>query len=176
MIKRLFFGVVVHLDDLGHHGRFRQLQTLAETNLREIKRLTYSRNITQAILLSRQNLSQDTSHDLAAASLGQVLDDVDRLGGGKGSDGLADLQHQLLADGLRISAAGLEGDKGVDGLASEFIADADDGGFGDRVCKESARYSRLSLLKTYCAREEQPQSQRSTDGGQRRSRRRQHVL
>jgi hypothetical protein len=43
------------------------------------------------ILLLVDNLPQDSPHDLATPRLGQIRDDVDLLGGGEGTNDLADL-------------------------------------------------------------------------------------
>lgn len=44
------------------------------------RRVRERRDVAQLILLARQDLAQDAAHDLAAARLGQVRDDVDGLG------------------------------------------------------------------------------------------------
>ncbi len=94
---------------------------------------TYSAGVAQLILLAGENLSQNTAHNLARARLGQVGNDKDGLGRGKGTDALADLHDKLLAQGVVDLVALLDGDKGVDGLAGELVGDADNGGLGDGV-------------------------------------------
>lgn len=94
-------------------------------------RETYSAGVTKLILLAGENLSQDTAHNLAGARLGQVRDDKDGLGGGKGADAFADLHDELLAQGVVDLVALLDGDECVDGLAGELVVDADDGSLGD---------------------------------------------
>lgn len=66
-------------------------------DLRDNRRIRQRRDITQAVLLAAQDLPQDTAHDLAAAGLREVLDDVDALGGSKRPDRLADLHDEVLA-------------------------------------------------------------------------------
>lgn len=95
------------------------------------------RNITKLILLTAQNLSQNSAHNLARASLGQVLDDVHALGSSKRPNVLADVQDELLAQLGRGGELGLDADKGIDGLASEFVCNTYDGRFGDRLCKQN---------------------------------------
>ena len=67
-------------------------------------RLGKSAQVTQLILLLIDNLPQDSPHDLATARLGQIRDDVDLLGDGKGTDDLADLEDKLLREiGLSVN-------------------------------------------------------------------------
>lgn len=106
-------------NDLVHHGRIGQ-----------------GRGVTQAVLLAAQDLTQDTAHDLAAASLGEVVDDEDSLGGGEGTNGLADLHHEVLAELLAAVVVLLEGNEGIDGLTGEFIRNTNDGSFGNQGCFE----------------------------------------
>ncbi|CRJ89941.1 hypothetical protein BN1708_009310, partial [Verticillium longisporum] len=100
------------------------------------ERKTYCCDIAELVLLAGEDLPQNAAHDLAGARLGQVGDDEDGLGGGKGADALADLHDELLAQGVAGAGGVLEGDKGVDGLAGELVGDADDGGLGDGVVLE----------------------------------------
>ena len=77
---------------------------------------------------------------LARASLGQIRDDVDLLGGRKGPDDLADLDDELLHQARLICGVvrelGLQGDEGVDSLASELVGRANDGGLCDALVQE----------------------------------------
>lgn len=93
---------------------------------------TYSRNVTQAVLLTTEDLAQNAAHDLAAAGLGKVVDDEDRLGGGERSDRPADLHHEVLADLLAGIVAVLEGNERVDGLAGQLVRNTHDSSFGNR--------------------------------------------
>ena len=88
---------------------------------------THRAGIAQAVLLAAQHLPQDPPHDLAAARLGQVRDDVDGLWAGEGADALADLHDHLLLGGVGVGGGVLEGDEGVDGLAGQLVGDAHDG-------------------------------------------------
>jgi hypothetical protein len=59
---------------------------------------TYSRRITELVLLACQNLPQDAAHNFARSRLGQVIDREDGLGRREGSNGLADLENEILLD------------------------------------------------------------------------------
>lgn len=112
--------------------------------------LDYSRfgegaQVAQLVLLLVDNLSQYSPHNLTAASLGEVTDDVNLLGSSKGADDFADLKDEFLGELrlVRVEFAGakkgsasvhgeadrgdvrFEGDKGVNGLACQFIGGSD---------------------------------------------------
>jgi len=57
-----------------------------------------STRISQLILLSSQNLSQNTPHNLARSSLGQVLHNDDTLGSSKRANCLTDLEDQFFGE------------------------------------------------------------------------------
>lgn len=97
---------------------------------------TYRGDVSKLILLTGQNLSQDTAHDLSTSSLGHVGNDVHGLGSSEGTDALADLDDELLAQSLRGLDALLEGNEGVDSLASELISDTDDSSLSHGVVLE----------------------------------------
>jgi hypothetical protein len=88
-------------------------------------------DISKGVLLSGENLSQDSSHDLSGSGLGKVRDDVDHLGGGEGTDGLANLGDEVLAKLGGVLESVLDGDEGVDSLSGKLIGDTDDGGLSD---------------------------------------------
>lgn len=94
---------------------------------------TYSGNVTKLVLLTSEDLSQDSSHNLTASRLGHVGNHVNGLGGGKRTDALADLHDEFFAESVADLIAVFDGDKGVDGLTRQFIGDTDNGGFGDGV-------------------------------------------
>lgn len=94
-------------------------------------RYTYRCDVAELILLPSQDLSQDASHDLAATGLGQIRHDIDGLGRSEGTDALAHLRDELLAQRVAGVAALLERDKGVDSLACELVVDTDDGSLTD---------------------------------------------
>lgn len=101
---------------------------------------TYSRGITKLILLTSQNLPQNTAHNLTRSSLGQVVDSEDSLGSGEWTNGLADLHDEVLLDGVVVLVALLEGNEGIDGLTGELVVDTDDSGFGDRTVLEQRSF------------------------------------
>lgn len=92
---------------------------------------TYSSDISQRVLLARQNLPQDPTHDLSTAGLGQVGDDDDRLGRSERTDTLAHLQDQVLLQLVVDLVAILDGDESVDSLAGKVVSDTDNSGFSD---------------------------------------------
>lgn len=100
----------------------------------------YRGDITQAVLLSAQDLAQDAAHDLAAAGLGKIVDREDGLGGRERTDRLAHLHDQILAHLLARLIALLEGDKGIDGLTRQLVGDTDHGSFGNHVCKKKVSH------------------------------------
>lgn len=126
------------LDDLADNARVRQL-SLRVSVLRHTSRAmepqTYRRGVAQAVLLTAQDLAQDTTHDLAAPGLGEIIDDVDRLGRGERSDRPAHLHHEVLAHLLLRLVAALEGDERVDGLAGQLIRNTHDGSLSDQGCR-----------------------------------------
>lgn len=91
---------------------------------------TYSGDISQRVLLARQNLPQDSTHNLSTTGLGQVGDDDDRLRRRERANALAHLQDEVLFQLVGDLVAVLDGDESIDGLAGEFVSDADNGGFG----------------------------------------------
>lgn len=95
--------------------------------------IAQSRCVAQAVFLTRQDLSQDSSHDLAGSSLGQIIDDEDGLRRGKWTDGFAYLQDEIFPRLLAGVDAVFQGDEGVDRLAGQLIIDAHHGGFGHSV-------------------------------------------
>lgn len=92
---------------------------------------TYSSDISQRVLLARQNLPQDPTHDLSTTGLGQVCDDDDRLRRRERTNALAHLEDEVLLQLVVDLVAVLDGDESVDSLAGELVSDADNGGFGD---------------------------------------------
>ena len=89
------------------------------------------RSITKLILLTSQNLPQDSPHDLTRSRLWQVWYWEDCLGCGEGTDRFPDLQDQILLELIVDLVAVLDGDEGVDGLSCEFVVDTDDSSFAD---------------------------------------------
>ncbi len=103
-------------------------------NQRKVEReITHSSDITELILLTSENLAQNTAHDLAATGLGQIRNDVDSLGGREGTDALAHLQDEFLAEGVVRLVTVLDGYKCVDSLAGKLISNTHDGRLGNRV-------------------------------------------
>lgn len=97
---------------------------------------TYSRGVTELILLAGQDLSQDTAHDLTRSSLGQVIDREDGLRSCEGTDGLADLHDEVLLDRVAVLVTLLERHEGVDGLTGELVVDTYDSSLGDCIVLE----------------------------------------
>lgn len=92
---------------------------------------TYSGDISQRVLLAGQNLPQDSTHDLSTAGLGEVRDDDDGLWCCEWANALAHLKDEVLLQLVGDLVTVLDRDEGVDGLAGEFISDANNGGLGD---------------------------------------------
>lgn len=85
------------------------------------------------MLLPSENLSQNPSHNLAAPRLGQIGNHVNGLGRGKGTDTSSNLHDEFLAESIADLDTILYGYESIDGLACEFVCDADDGSFGNGV-------------------------------------------
>lgn len=94
---------------------------------------TYRRCISQLIFFSRQDLPENTSHDLAGPGLGQIVNHEDRFRCGEGPDGFPDLLDEILADLVVGLAATFQGYEGVDRLARELVVDAHHSCLGDLV-------------------------------------------
>lgn len=95
--------------------------------------MTYRGDVAQLVFLASEDLPQDAAHNLARSGLGKVGNNVHRLGSRKRTNAPSHLHDKLLAEGVRNVGYLLDGDKGVDGLSSQFILDTDDGGLGDVV-------------------------------------------
>ena len=93
MISRFPHTFTKILEDPEHRDRALLLPRLLDLGNQELhdSRLGKSAQVTQLILLLVDNLPQDSPHDLATPRLGQIRDDVDLLGGGEGTNDLADL-------------------------------------------------------------------------------------
>src|SRR4051812_35551166 len=94
-------------------------------------RLGEGRGVAQACKVVLGDLSQDATHDLAAARLGQRWGEVDEVGAGDGADLRADVAAQLRLELGRAFLASVERDVDVDAGALDVVRVADDGGFGD---------------------------------------------
>lgn len=92
---------------------------------------TYSSDISQRVLLARQNLPQDPTHNLSTTGLGQIGDDDDGLWCREWANALANLQDEILLQLVVDLVSVFDGDESVDGLAGEVVSNADNGGFGD---------------------------------------------
>lgn len=81
--------------------------------------------------LAKQDLSEHTTHDLAAPRLGQIRHDVYLFGSRKRPDAFSDLQDELLLQTVELPAAVvLDGHERVDGLTGHVVGDGDGRGFG----------------------------------------------
>jgi len=112
-----------NLDNLLDHARIRQRTSIAKL-----------------VLLARQDLAQDTAHDLAAPRLGKVGHNVHGLGRREGSDALAHLDDELLPERVRGVVAVFYRDESVDGLAGQLVGYTDDGGLRDGVVLDQSRF------------------------------------
>jgi hypothetical protein len=104
-----------------------------------LRRVSKSGSVAEFMMLTVDNLSENTSHDLARASLGVVTDKVDTLGSGEGSDDLANLQSQLLFKTFGFLDIRLKSNEGVDALTSQVIMTTNNGSFSNRVVKNQSR-------------------------------------
>jgi hypothetical protein len=84
-------------------------------------RIRQRRRVTKLVLLSAQDLAENSPHDLATSCLGQVVDNVDALGGGERSDRLAHLDDQVLAQLGGVLESVLDGHEGVDRLTGQLV-------------------------------------------------------
>jgi hypothetical protein len=109
----LFLSRLDCLDNIIHHAR-----------------ITQRARITQTIFLTTQNLPKNPPHDLPRPCLGQVHHDKDLFRRGERADALPHLQDEVFLGLVVVGVCVFEGDEGVNGLAGEFVGDADDGGFG----------------------------------------------
>jgi hypothetical protein len=106
---------------------------------RHLRRISKSGSVAELVVLTVDNLSENTSHDLARASLGVVTDEVDALGSSEGTDDLANLQSQLLLKTFSFLNVRLESDESMDALTSQVIVTTNDGSFGNRVVENQGR-------------------------------------
>ena len=67
-------------------------------NLVHNRWVTKGTYITQLILLARQNLPQDSPHDLARSGLGQIFHDDDVLGSRERANCFANLEDEFLGE------------------------------------------------------------------------------
>jgi hypothetical protein len=92
---------------------------------------THSRSITKLILLTCQNLPQNSPHNLPTSCLGQIRNNKDSLRSRKWTDTLPNLQNEVFSQLIIDFVAVFDGHESVDCLASEFVIDTYDGGFCD---------------------------------------------
>lgn len=93
-------------------------------------RETHRRSITQLILLTRQNLPQNSPHNLPTSRLWKIRDDKDSLGSSERTDTLPNLQDEIFAELVVDFVAVFDGDECIDCLTSEFVVDSYYGSFG----------------------------------------------
>jgi hypothetical protein len=91
-------------------------------NLLHHTRITKCTNISQLILLARQNLSQNPSHNLPAPCLRQIGNTKHGLGSRKRPDRLAHLHDKRLPQLLVLLIAVLNRHKSIHSLACELVA------------------------------------------------------
>jgi hypothetical protein len=81
------------------------------------------------ILLTSQDLSQNSPHDLTTSRLGQIWNNEDGLGCCEWTNALSDLQDEILLQLVVDLVAVLDGNESIDCLASKLIVDSNDCGF-----------------------------------------------
>jgi hypothetical protein len=109
-------------------------------NLLHHTRITKRTNIPQLILLARQNLPQNPSHNLPAPRLRQIGNTKHGLGSRKRPDRLAHLHDKRLPQLLVLLIAVLNRHKSIHSLACELVVDADDSRFADGVVFDQRRF------------------------------------
>jgi len=97
-------------------------------------------DISKLVFLTSQNLSQDTSHDLATASLGKIGDCEHSLWCSEWTDALTDLENEILAQLIGEFVAVLDRDECIDGLTGELVAYTNDSGFSDCVMLDKCSF------------------------------------
>ena len=102
--------------------------------------VTECRCITQAILLTTQDLSQNASHDLAGSSLWQIIHNEDSLGCGERTNRLPHLQNEILPCAFAWVRTIFESNEGIDSLACKLIIDTDDGSLCDAAMLDESRF------------------------------------
>jgi hypothetical protein len=85
------------------------------------------------ILLTSENLSQNSSHDLSTAGLWQIGHNEDSLWRRKRTNALSDLQDEILPQLVIDLIAVLDGYKRVDCLSGQLIIDTDNCSFSNSV-------------------------------------------
>lgn len=120
-----------------HRSRINELGTpaLVPCLWRDLKKKgkTHRGHVSKLIRmhLAKQDLSEHTTHDLAAPRLGQIRHDVYLFGSRKRPDAFSDLQDELLLQTFELPAAVvLDGHERVDGLTGHVVGDGDGRGFG----------------------------------------------
>ena len=102
---------------------------------------TYSRCIAELVFLPCENLSQDTTHNLATSSLRQIRNDKDSLGSSEGTNALSDLEDEVLSQLIIDLIAIFDRNEGVDSLSSQFISDTDDSSFSNGVVLDQRSFN-----------------------------------
>ena len=91
------------------------------------------------IFLACKDLSKNSTHDLATASLGEIRNHEDGLGGCKWSNAFPDLQDKILLQLVIDLVSILDSNESIDSLSGKLIADTDNGSFGyGRILDESS--------------------------------------
>ena len=99
-------------------------------HIQDIKKWqTYCRSITQLILLTRQNLPQNSPHNLTTSRLWQIRNDKDGFWCSEWTDTLAYLQDEILAELVVDFISVFDGYERIDCLTCELIVDSYDSGF-----------------------------------------------
>lgn len=97
----LLFRLVDDGNDLIDNGRVRELRkhltSVTSLLTAQCRLKTYRRRVAKLILLTGQNLPQDTAHDLTTTGLWEIGHNVYGLGGGERANTPANLQNKFLS-------------------------------------------------------------------------------
>jgi hypothetical protein len=102
-------------------------------NLLHHARVAQSANVAELVFLAREDLAQNSAHDLTRTRLGQIGDAEDRFRRGEGSDGFADLHDEGFAQLVILLVTVFDADESVDRLASELVVNAYHSSLADGV-------------------------------------------
>jgi len=120
-------------DGIYYAGVGKLFITLAVRGLKSNQFKTYCRSITKLVLLTRKDLSQNPTHDLATARLRKIRDNEDGFWRSEWTNALSNLQNEIFAELVIDLISIFNGNERVNCLASELVVDADNGCFRDCV-------------------------------------------
>jgi hypothetical protein len=85
------------------------------------------------ILFTREDLSQDSSHDFTTSRLGQVCDNEDSLWCCERTNALSHLENEILSQLIVDLEAIFDGHKRIDGLSCKLVMDTNDCRFSNSM-------------------------------------------